>query len=317
MKRIYKISLVILISIIMIVPCASFADAQSRDIDYDNCMVVASPSNFYWPIEVVTRHDPAIAQRVTDKHANAPNAQIAIDKPQTAKAEEAPWISFKNSANQTANWEVQIDLEYLSESTDNREVLVEMYSNNQRVNDLKLFQDGKEFCIVYNLQVTNPPHEWTDDEIMSVSASLTKDEFSSVQREIAKNNVVIGDASRFDNIQTLVLGGVGVLLVVGSWKARDRIKVELKLVKFEREQLEDARLTLIMNDDYRNLKIKQGLLNMNIEKNRIYQDVISMFQVAFAKKDDGPLELAKDSYQLALYSITVPKKTNINRKLSK
>ena len=39
------------------------------------------------------------------------------------------------------------------------------------------------------------------------------------------------------------------------------------------------------------------MFNMNIEKNRIYQDVISMFQVAFAKKDDGPLELAKDTFE--------------------
>jgi hypothetical protein len=288
---------VFIILMLFLTVATQFVHAQSIDIDYDNCMVIASPNNFYWPFEVKTTHDPAIGQRITDKHPNAPNAQLAIDKPQTDKAEEATWISFKNFANQTATWEVQLDLEYLSESTENREVIVDMYSNNQQVNHIKLLQDGKNFCIVYNLQVTNPPHVWTDEEILSVSSSLTKDEFSANQREIAKMNVIVGDGQRFDNIQTAVLIGFAVVILVGSYKARDRIKVELKLIRFEREQLEEARLTLTMNDDYRNLKIKQGLLNMNIEKNRIYQDVISMFQVAFAKKDDGPLELAKDTFE--------------------
>ncbi len=286
MKKIYKIVFVILIALIMLIPATAFA--QTIDINYDECTVISAPSGFYWPFEVVTRHDPAIAQRITDKHANAPNAQLAIEKPQTDKAEDATWISFKNSANQTANWEIQLDLEYLSETVEDREIIIEMYSNNQKVANHKLFQDGKNFCIVYNLIVSNPPHDWTDEEILQVSSQLTKDEFSAVQKEIAKNNVVIGDSSRFDNIQTLVLGGLGVLLIVGSWKARDRIKVENKLIRYEREQLEEARATLEMNDDYRNLKINQGLEKMTIEKNRIYQDVISMVQLAFAKKDDGP-----------------------------
>ena len=286
--------LILLFVPLLIIPASAFA--QSIDIDYDNCMVVASPDVFYWPFEVVTRHDPAIAQRITDKHANAPNAQLAIDKPQTDKAEEATWISFKNSANQTANWEVQLDLEYLSETTEDREIIVEIYSNNKNVQNLKLFQDGKNFCIVYNLIVSNPPHNWTDEEILQVSAQLTKDEFTSITKEIAKNNVVIGDNSRFDNIQTLVLGGLAVAIIVGGWKARDRIKVENKLIRYEREQLEEARLTLEMNDDYRNLKIKEGLALMAIEKNRIYQDVIDIVQLAETKRH-GPVELAKDTFE--------------------
>lgn len=283
---------------LLIIPLLVPANAYAQiEIDYDNCVVMSAPENFYWPFEVITRHDPAIAQRITDRHVNAPNAQIAIDKPQSDKAEDATWVSFKNSANVTANWEVQVDLEYMSETQEDREVMIEMYSNNKRIANHKIMQDGKSFCIVYNLVVSNPPHDWTDEEILEVSSALTNDEFKATQKEMKKNTEAIENNTRFDNVQTAVLAGLAVAIIVGGWKARDRIKVENKLLRYEREQLEEARMNLEMNDDYRNLKILNGLQHMQIEKNRIYQDVINMIQVAFSKKDEDPVELAKEVFE--------------------
>lgn len=258
------------------------ANAQSLEIDYENCTVVSAPGMFYWPFEVITRHDPAIAQRITDKHVNNPSAQLAIGKPETTNPEEATWISFRSNTNATVTWEVQLDLEYLHESSENRDVIVEIYSNNMMVQKHNLFQTGKNFCIVYNLQVTNPPHNWTDDEIIAVSSELTKEQFAGIQKEISKSNVVVGDSSRFDNIQTLVLVGLAVAIVVGARRARDNIKSELALVRWEREQLEEARLSLNMNDDYRELKINEGIKKLEMVKTRTYAEVIDMVQTALS-----------------------------------
>jgi|APSaa5957512535_1039671.scaffolds.fasta_scaffold00325_84 hypothetical protein len=280
MKMIYNVISILVLGSMLLIPVGAFAQIN---IDYDNCMVVSSQQTFYWPFEVKTTHEPAIAQRITDRHANAPDAQIGIDKPQSSKAEDATWIAFRNSQNVTATWEVQLDLEYLHEKEERRWINVDIFSNNQNVQNLKLEHMGKTTCIVYNLQVTDPPHDWTDEEIIAVGASLTKDEFTSLKLEQSRNNKIVGDGQTFDNIQTVVFGGAVVMLILKGWKDRDKIKAELALIRWEREQLELARMALQMNDEYREVKVLQALKQMAIEKTRIYGDVIAMVQLGLSK----------------------------------
>lgn len=244
----------IILMIIVTTVIIPTANAQQIQINYEDCDVIGMSNRVYVPFEIRVEHESTIAQRVTDKHPDNPNAQLGVQRPERASAEDATWITLRS--DEVARWEIQLDLQYLIEKDDEREVTVKIFSKGQNILTQELSHSGKFYCLVFNLVTSEPPPpQLTDEQISEIAGQQFADELRTNNDNFLELSSNYAFLSNVIILLLLVVTGAIVFTVIENKRSKIRYNAMINDLAIEKEGFESATRAMERNDQYSQLKI--------------------------------------------------------------
>jgi len=178
-----------------------------EDMNYDRCEVTKLHDYMYVPFGITVTHDPALAQKIIDYHPDNPVAQLSKAVPENPSNDpsQATWITL--TSNSTANWFIQLSLDYAERSDEiPRKVIIEYKSRGIPVFIENLSHTGKSWCRIFEIRSAPAPHQFTEQEILSLAGQIDKADRNELKLlQIENTNAIKG--------YTSVMGGIALVFI--------------------------------------------------------------------------------------------------------
>jgi len=180
-QRTAKIIVYIIIPLLVVILLLSLltpASAQQIEISREGCEIREFREKAYLPFRVHMQHDPALKQRITDTH-NDPASRWSEDIIERAEDEAPTNLSFFTES--TDDWVWQIELEYLRESSEPREIIIVYEAEGIKFMTERLFHDaGKYFCLIIDANLRPAPQTPTAQEALEIADKVARERIKTI-----------------------------------------------------------------------------------------------------------------------------------------
>src|SRR3990167_2819168 len=275
----------------LLIPSYAYAQEENTNIEYDRCEYDMLNQNVYAPFYFHINHDPAISQVIKQRHDDNPNVSPFIRTPDITIPDEYPtWIEFGSSVNATATYEFQVDLGYKEQVDHARPIMIQLFSQGSLVNDKKIYQEDKIGCIAFKVFATQPPHQFTYEEILQIA----KSEFIGTTNQFALK--IDDNTSKLESLNNITVVLVLIFaIVVGYLIINDKSRGKSMQTLKEEYDIRNSLLETALVQQTANLKFaKLQLTEMKVSNNSMISAIIGNFGHMMEAMQNGVKDIKND-----------------------